>query len=337
MIRIIRNILITLFWKILFDQINKIDFISFLDSFKNLNTWELFRISRLLSSDTMPENSTLKMLTQTFEIDFHLLVNSWPRKLFLFGFIFTLITNVWLVLFKRILLLPFKLGLFSFIFSILGVDVSWFLNIFNYFPLNIPCWVYTQYLTLYNNWLMWWYNTVNIKSITPVPVKEIKKIKKNIKSDLIETEKPHSNKVWYIVGIVTVVVGIGFILWYFEAFGSNDPGPGANTNITPETSYLATSLPQSNIPNLSSSPSIESVPQIQIINNQTQPTPTSSSSSGNLWDDGNIFPSSQTPASIPDPWGNNGPPSPTGSTDSTDTIKPSSLNSGRPVFLLRRR
>lgn len=42
---------------------------------------------------------------------------------------------------------------------------------------------------------MWWYNTVNIKSITTVPLKEVKEIKKNIKSDLIETEKPHSNKV----------------------------------------------------------------------------------------------------------------------------------------------
>jgi len=69
---------------------------------------------------------------------------------------------------KRIFLWPFKLGIFTFIYSILGFDVTWFLNLFNFFTLNVPQWVYIQYLTLYSNWINWWHDTVKIKSLNNV-------------------------------------------------------------------------------------------------------------------------------------------------------------------------
>lgn len=114
-------------------------------------------------------------------------------------------------------MLPFKLGIFYFLYSLIGLDVTWFLNIFNFFPVNIPFWIYIQYLTLYNNWLKWWYNIVDIKSITTVPLVETKKLKKdlNIINDSIEVENSKKNKIWYVLGITTLILGVGFALWYF--------------------------------------------------------------------------------------------------------------------------
>lgn len=94
------------------------------------------------------------------------------------------IGNFWLTFLKRIILLPFKLGMFSFVYSIFGFDVSWFLNLFNYFSLNILYWVYIQYLSLYNNWLVWWNKIADIKSINTVSLAEKNKIKEMTNSDL---------------------------------------------------------------------------------------------------------------------------------------------------------
>jgi len=88
---IIRNILISIFWRILFDNINKINFTEILNNLsahlRTLSISEQIKTLKLFLTDNVSGNPNLNMLTQTFEVDFHLLVNSWPRKLFLFGFI----------------------------------------------------------------------------------------------------------------------------------------------------------------------------------------------------------------------------------------------------------
>jgi hypothetical protein len=149
------------------------------------------------------------------------------KKLFFLTFIFSTVAFSWLNIFKKIILLPFKLGIFSFIYSILGFDVSWFLNLFNFFTLNIPFWIYLQYLNLYNNWLSWWNRIVNIKSLTTVPVREIKNTFQ-AKKDLIELEKSNNNKVWFVVGGILIVGGIIFGLWYLDYFSFNNSRPGNN-------------------------------------------------------------------------------------------------------------
>ena len=94
------------------------------------------------------------------------LINTKSKKAFWVGFVFTILIYRQFILFKRLFLWPFKLGIYSFIYSISGIDMSWFLGLFNIFSFNIPQWVYFQYFTLYNNWLSWWNNTVNVKSVS---------------------------------------------------------------------------------------------------------------------------------------------------------------------------
>jgi len=343
MIRIIKNILYSISWRFFFNTINKIKFINILNNLntylRTLNIRELLKILNFLIFDKLSDSSILRPVIYPFEIELKVLVDSIYKKMFLFGFVFTILTNVWFNLFKKIFLLPFKLGVFSFIYSVLGFDVTWFLSWFNFFSLNIPYWVYFQYLTLYNNWLNWWYNTVNIKSITSVPVKEIKeiketkKIKKNLNKELVEIEIPKNNTVWYIVGVVTVIGGVCFILWYFDVLGSNKPGTGSSSssnvvsNVVSNIAANTNALSEINTQQLSSSPH-----QIQITDNQTSVIDPAQEVN-NTWSfrsptSSNVDASSSSATS--NPW--DGPPSPTGSTDSSETIR----NSARPMLILRK-
>lgn len=237
MIIILRFLMFSIFWYFTYNKLSKSDFRGI---FNNLDTQlgslsnsKLINFLTDLTKDNQAQNPTLNSIPLPVNFNIASLYDNKYKKLFLFGFGFTLIAHRFLLLFKKIILLPFKLGVFSFLYSILGVDLTWFLNIFNYFTINIPFWVYVQYLTLYNNWLNWWYSTVNIKSITTVPLIEDKKIKNNITkstNDLNEIDIPKNNKIWYIAGIVTVIIGVGFALWYFDVFNSSEPGPGDRPN-----------------------------------------------------------------------------------------------------------
>lgn len=96
------------------------------------------------------------------------------------------------------LLWPFKLGIFSFIFATLGIDLSWFLSWFDIFKFNIPQWVYIQYLTLYGNWLNWWHSTANIKNIRKEAIPSVynnkfSNLNKSLETESIE-DTPANNK-----------------------------------------------------------------------------------------------------------------------------------------------
>jgi len=356
MTRIIKDLLINIFWRILFDNIHRIDFTEILNNLsayiRTLNVREQIRTLNLLITENILENPTLRPVFQPFEVDFTVVLSTWPRKLFFLGFIFTTVVNVWFIYFKRILLLPFKLGIFSFLFSIFGFDVTWFLNLFNIFNLNIPYWVYFQYLTLHNNWLNWWNKTVNVKGITSVPIKEIKQIKQNVTEDLMEVEKKN-NKVLYVVGIITVVISIGFVIWYFDIFNYNNPGPGSSSN--------STNSPNSPNPGSNGTVTVsntgDEIPIINLTDRQTTSNPPAASSySANdvvqemnrRYDEFSNASTSST-SSRPDPTLNrfnvldrldqenpysspSRPDSPTLSTDSGDTITPS-----KPFIIWRRK
>ena len=169
--------------------------------------------------------------------DCTVLYNTKSKKFFWSSFILSLLLFKSYTLFRKLLLWPFKLGVFSFLFSIIGLDVKWFLSLFDLFTINVPFWVYFQYLTLYNNWLNWFYNFVNIRNIYTVPVIEINKFKpkENISKELIQKggeSQPtgeKSNLKYYVVGLI-ILVGI-FALVYFSDSLPSFGGNSGNGNI----------------------------------------------------------------------------------------------------------
>lgn len=179
MSRIFKNTIISIFRYFIFSDITKHKFKLFIDNLsihlKSLSIWNLSQTLKNLVTNSSSENSNLTGIANPLSLDWKILSDSKPKNLFLVGFVLTIVANRWLYYFKKIILWPFKLGNFSFVYSVLGFDVTWFLNIWSYFTVNIPNWVYIQYLTLFNNWLDWWYNTVKIKSLTSVPLVEAKK------------------------------------------------------------------------------------------------------------------------------------------------------------------
>lgn len=176
MIKILKFILISIFWHFTYYKLSKFDFKNIFNSLniqlRALSILNLIKFLIDLTRDNLNQNTFLNSIPLPVNLNLTALYDSKLKKLFLFGFGFILIINKLFLIFKKIFLWPFKLGVFSFVYSILGIDVTWFLNIFNFFTVNLPYWVYFQYLTLYNNWLNWWYNNVNIKSITTVPLIE---------------------------------------------------------------------------------------------------------------------------------------------------------------------
>lgn len=156
------------------------------------------------------------------------------------------------------ILWPFKLGKFTFIFTTLGIVVSWLLGWFNIFPFTIPQWVYIQYLSLYNNWLGWWNNTGQIKNLTSVSLPKSEVLSSdstdvNLKND--STQSKDDSKIFnrtnliILLGVATLI-GIGVWYYYYSDFGGSSSGSSSS----------------------SSSSSTPNRPPITIINNQTPDT-----------------------------------------------------------------
>lgn len=143
----------------------KLVFNALIVQLKTLPLKEVYNFLNDLLSGKQTDNSILSKITVPLGLNRRNLCDTKPKKIFLLGLTFIILLNRSFCLIKNFLLWPFKLGIFSFIFSITGFDVSWFLNLFNLFPINIPQWIYVQYLLLYGNWMNWWLNTVNIKSL----------------------------------------------------------------------------------------------------------------------------------------------------------------------------
>lgn len=197
-IKIIKKIFISIIWQYFFYKIEKINYINLFNSFipflGALSTRNLIVFLKYLIFDRITENRYYKIMESTIGASVNLMFDSHPKKLFWFGFIFTMLVHRWLILMKRILLWPFKLGLFSFFYSIFGVDLSWLLGWFYIFTINIPHWIYIQYLTLYSNWLNWWNNTVNIKvlnniKLPSIPSKEVSNLNKDLDEANVNNKK----------------------------------------------------------------------------------------------------------------------------------------------------
>ena len=95
--------------------------------------------------------------------------------------------------------------------------MSWFLGWFNFLPLNLPQWVYIQYLTLYGYWINWWKGKEKISNLNTDSLPSIPKTNFNSsieRSDPQGDSPSHNilNKRNLIIGL-TVIALIG--IWYF--------------------------------------------------------------------------------------------------------------------------
>lgn len=88
---------------------------------------------------------------------------------------------------------PFKLGIFSFFYSIFGFDVSWLLSWFDIFYFNIPKWVYIQYLTLYSNRIGWWKISVKIKNLNTESIPSVNNSAFYMNDSIDSTDNNNSN------------------------------------------------------------------------------------------------------------------------------------------------
>ena len=212
-------------------------FDNFITQLTSLPIRENLKFLNNLRLNQLTENSIFNNISAPFGVNWKFLCDTNLKRFFLIWITSCVAFYRWYKVIKIILLWPFKLGIFSFIYSVLGFDVMWFLNIFNVFSYNIPNWVYIQYLTLYSNWLDWWYNTVNIKTLKSISFPETKVIKQNITKDLNELEirNPKNNNLWYAAGLITIIISPGELELNKPKYHKVKPIP--LIKITPPTIY----------------------------------------------------------------------------------------------------
>jgi len=337
---------------IFYKNINKPSFRSIFDSFNTqlmtLPLRSLFTILSNLWNNRFRDISNLNSISTTFNVDWNILYDNSPKKFGLFAFIFTLVVYRWLTLFKRLIIWPFKLGVFSFIYSTLGLDVKWFLGLFDFFYINIPSWVYIQYLTLYNNWLNWWYNTVNIKSLNSVSINKSESENSELSNSHISK---HKGK--YFLGIISILLfGLIYILFFGDLFPGSGGTPPSTVNIPPvasTSSVTVTEVASSSTGNISSTAIPEpvhirdnrGVPVNAAVEAMNRSMGTFNYNPSRFWDRSTNPPHYGAPTRVTS-WitpsfnrftvldqlnPENRAPSPTGSTDSSETITPSRLSS----------
>lgn len=271
MIRFIIYIVTTLIWQLVFNHINRLDFISLVNNFRvhllSINFRNLLNLFWDLISNRVLNNNIFRALPAIPNVNLNTLLDTSLKRIFWLSFVSILLLYRQINLFKRLILWPFKLGVFSFIFSTLGIDVTWLLSLFNLFPLNIPQWVYIQYLTLYANWLNWWKKTVYIKNLTvdkPIP-----KDFKFDKSELTEVKDSDTNKIlnkrnlYILLGVLTIA-GIGF--WYYFYYTGGGGAGNNNVNIPP-AGGIPPVIPTDNVGGLTEAQRIQALVDIQRLRN----------------------------------------------------------------------
>lgn len=267
----------TIFWWTFFRTLDLINFRVLLNNFivliLSLNSIQVFRLFRDLIHRTITNNVNFRIFAITNRININSLIDTNKKIFFWIGFVFTIILYKWFILMKKVLLWPFKLGVFSFIYSIIGIDMSWFLKFFDFFTINIPKWVFFQYLNLYSNWLNWWNNTAKIKNLNTDSLPTIKNFS-NIteNNELVESSEGYNKKKWIIIGVITfAVIGLGYWYYYYSgnvgggAAGGGGGNPGNPAMFIPNPP--APSVPS--VPSNTTSSAIDATHRISITDNQS--------------------------------------------------------------------
>lgn len=273
MITILKFIITEIFWRFIFNHINRIHFVDFTNNLRvhllAMPFRNLFNYFWSLITNRLPNNNIFNNLPLMPAIDLNSLINTNSKRFFWLGLVSTLLVYKQFILFKRLILWPFKLGIFTFIFSTFGIDLSWFLGWFNIFPLNIPQWVYIQYLTLYGNWLNWWHSTADIKNISKETIPSAYSNKFSDLNKYLETESVEDtsseNKIFnrrnlFILLGVLALVGVG--VWYFYYNNGTGSAGGGNNNIPP-AGGLPPVAPTDNVAGLTEAQRIERLDMIE--------------------------------------------------------------------------
>jgi len=266
MIRILRNIIIEIFWRFIFDSIYKVDFVNLTNSFRvhllTMTFREILGLYWELLSNKISNHNFFLYLPVVPQVKVSTLIDTNSKRFFWLGFTFTLIVYRQFLLFKRLLLWPFKLGIFTFIFSTLGIDLSWIFGWLNVFPFTIPQWVYIQYLTLYNNWLSWWYNTGQIKILTSLSLPKTEVPNSEINDMPVDNGVNQSNNdskvfnrtnLYILLGVVTLI-GIGVLVYYYSDFGGSSSGSSSSSSGSDTPSIPAITITESPATNTLPSP-----------------------------------------------------------------------------------
>ena len=203
MLKILWNLFTNLVWFLTVESVSRVDFRQLINNltifFNTLSIRELIRLSKDIAINKFTDNQYYRFIYAQTTINTRILLNPNNRKLMWLSLVLSVVIYKWTMLLKKLLLWPFKLGIFSFFYSIFGIDMSWFLNIFYFFTINIPQWVYIQYLTLYNNWLGWWQGAVYIKNLknVSIPSTDLNPVDETVESnpnDLKESNKINKKK-----------------------------------------------------------------------------------------------------------------------------------------------
>ena len=216
---------------------DRINFINLFNTFRTqlltMSTRNIWRFIWDLISNRITNIFIFRIVTNLPGINPNDLINSKSKKIFWLSFASVLVFYKMFTYFKRLILWPFKLGIYTFLFSISGIDLSWFLSWFDSFPLNIPQWVYLQYLSLYNNWLSWWNNTVNVKSLNNIPMPSIPKVN----SDLVESDNTDSKifnkKKYYYRCYCNRLNRFRYLIFFYSGNGGTGEGGDVNPNLPP--------------------------------------------------------------------------------------------------------
>lgn len=307
----------------------KLVFNAFTIQLKTLPLREVFSFFFKLLTNKLTDNSILSKVALPLGLNWKYLCDTKLKKNLLLGFTSALIFYRWFIVLKKVLLWPFKLGVFSFFFSIFGLDLSWFLGFFDLFYVNIPQLIYFQYLILYSNWMNWWSEMVDIKSLRANTLfkKSSKEILTSDEQDQIEPENKINKKRLLITLTVVALIGIGIWYYFYSDFngGASSSSPdnyGDNHQIEIKDNQT---------------PDLKGKGRARLRRTgDTQPSSIRSNRFFNNEPSGSSV-NRFTLLDTLDQLKSDGPPSPTGSTDSTETITPNPSKSSRPSSLLKKK
>jgi hypothetical protein len=140
-------------------------------------------------------------------------------KIFFITLILWNITKRSLLMFRYLILLPFKMGVYSFIAFLFGIRPDYFLSFFDIFRFNLPGWTYNKLLELHLSWMAWFKNILQIKSInSDSDAKlELPKLFSNKETSTIES-KPDTyfylTKTQWLYFSVSVIAALGAYFGY---------------------------------------------------------------------------------------------------------------------------
>jgi len=216
--------------KLFFKNLAKNDFKSLLSYILDLLPHETFlNIVKLLINTfkSKPDELTnLKIIneaiTHTIPSDQRIDVIKRAKYLFIILILGNILKRS-LFLVKNIILLPFKLGVYSFIASLFGIRPDYLLSFFEIFIFNLPSWTYNKLIELHLSWLNWLKNTLKIESISTDFSNKLSLPKPKAESLMIETvseSKPETylyltKTQWFYVSISI----IGILAAYFGYTG----------------------------------------------------------------------------------------------------------------------